>query len=129
MSNIPKELLYTKDHEWIQLTGDTAVIGITDHAQNALGDVVYVDLPMVDDEFEVGEEFGTVESVKAVSPLYMPITGVVLESNTELNDQPELINSDCYEDGWLVRIKITHDEREHLLDAETYEQFLTDESE
>ena len=129
MSNIPKELLYTKDHEWIQFDGDTATIGITDHAQNALGDIVYVDLPMVDDEFEAGEEFGTVESVKAVSPLYMPVACIVVESNADLADQPELINSDCYENGWLVRIKMTYDDKESLLDAETYEQFLTDELE
>src|SRR5688500_2390431 len=99
MSNIPEELNYTKDHEWVRVRGDQAVIGITDHAQNQLGDVVYVELPKVGDKFEVTEPFGSVESVKAVSEIYMPLTGSVVEVNESLNDAPEQVNSDPYGNG------------------------------
>ena len=100
-------------------------IGITEHAQKELGDIVYVELPVLDDEIEAGDEFGTIESVKAVSPLYMPLSGKVVEVNSELRDHPELVNDDCYDEGWIVRIVITNtDEQEDLLDAEGYQAIL-----
>ena len=125
MSNIPEELNYTPDHEWIRIDGKKGEVGITEHAQKELGDIVYVELPVLDDEIEAGDEFGTIESVKAVSPLYMPLSGKVVEVNSELRDHPELVNEDCYDEGWIVRIKITNsDEQEDLLDAEGYQAIL-----
>ena len=125
MSNIPEELNYTPDHEWIRIDGKKGEVGITEHAQNELGDIVYVELPVLDDEIEAGDEFGTIESVKAVSPLYMPLSGKVVEVNSELRDHPELVNEDCYDEGWIVRIEITNtDEQEDLLDAEGYQAIL-----
>ena len=125
MSNIPEELNYTSDHEWIRIDGKKGEIGITEHAQKELGDIVYVELPVLDDEIEAGDEFGTIESVKAVSPLYMPLSGKVVEVNSELRDHPELVNDDCYDEGWIVRIEITNtDEQEDLLDAEGYQAIL-----
>ena len=125
MSNIPEELNYTPDHEWIRIDGKKGEIGITEHAQEELGDIVYVELPVLDDEIEAGDEFGTIESVKAVSPLYMPLSGKVVEVNSELRDHPELVNDDCYDEGWIVRIEITNtDEQEDLLDAEGYQAIL-----
>ena len=125
MSNIPEELNYTPDHEWIRIDGKKGEIGITEHAQKELGDIVYVELPVLDDEIEAGDEFGTIESVKAVSPLYMPLSGKVVEVNSELRDHPELVNDDCYDEGWIVRIEITNtDEQEDLLDAEGYQAIL-----
>ena len=105
MSKIPSNLFYTKDHEWImEEKGGGFLIGITDHAQENLGDVTYVEMPSVGDEFENGEVFGVVESVKAASDLYMPIPGKVTEINDELNDFPEKVNTDPYSDGWMIRI-------------------------
>ena len=125
MSNIPEELNYTPDHEWIRIDGKKGEIGITEHAQTELGDIVYVELPVLDDEIEAGDEFGTIESVKAVSPLYMPLSGKVVEVNAELRDHPELVNDDCYDEGWIVRIEISNtDEQEDLLDAEGYQSIL-----
>ena len=125
MSNIPEELNYTPDHEWIRIDGKKGEVGITEHAQKELGDIVYVELPVLDDEIEAGDEFGTIESVKAVSPLYMPLSGKVVEVNSELRDHPELVNDDCYDEGWIVRIEITKtDEQEDLLDAEGYQAIL-----
>ena len=125
MSNIPEELNYTPDHEWIRIDGKKGEVGITEHAQKELGDIVYVELPVLDDEIEAGDEFGTIESVKAVSPLYMPLSGKVVEVNSELRDHPELVNDDCYDEGWIVRIVITNtDEQEDLLDAEGYRTIL-----
>ena len=125
MSNIPEELNYTPDHEWIRIDGKKGEVGITEHAQKELGDIVYVELPVLDDEIEAGDEFGTIESVKAVSPLYMPLSGKVVEVNSELRDHPELVNDDCYDEGWIVRIEITNtDEQEDLLDAEGYQSIL-----
>ena len=124
MSEIPEELLYTREHEWIKIDGKRGVVGITDHAQKALGDIVYVELPALDDEVDAGDEFGTIESVKAVSSLFMPVSGRVVDVNTELGEEPELINDDCY-DAWLVRIEITNPEdKESLLTAEEYKEFL-----
>ena len=125
MSNIPEELNYTPDHEWIRIDGKKGEVGITEHAQKELGDIVYVELPVLDDEIEAGDEFGTIESVKAVSPLYMPLSGKVVEVNSELRDHPELVNDDCYDEGWIVRIEITNtDEQEDLLNAEGYQEIL-----
>ncbi len=125
MSNIPEELNYTPDHEWIRIDGKKGEVGITEHAQKELGDIVYVELPVLDDEIEAGDEFGTIESVKAVSPLYMPLSGKVVEVNSELRDHPELVNDDCYDEGWIVRIEITNtDQQDALLDAEGYQAIL-----
>jgi glycine cleavage system H protein len=122
----PEHLKYTKEHEWIDLEEDgTARVGITDYAQHELGDIVYVELPAVDDDFETGEAFGVVESVKAVSDLYMPVSCKVKEVNGELENQPELINHSPHDDGWIVRIELTDKEEvAHLMDAEEYIDFL-----
>ena len=106
MSNIPGDLLYTSEDEWVRVEGDTAVIGITDYAQDSLSDIVFVELPDSGDTFGADDIFGTVESVKAAADLYMPIDGEVLETNEELLDTPEIINSSPYEDGWMIKIKI-----------------------
>ncbi|MDJ0622101.1 MAG: glycine cleavage system protein GcvH [Desulfocapsaceae bacterium] len=102
--NLPEDLVYTKDHEWARLEGEVVVVGISDYAQDQLGDIVFVELPEVGDSFEAGDEFGTLESVKAVSELYLPIGGEITAVNEELDDAPELINQDPY-DGWIVKIK------------------------
>src|SRR5467141_1252875 len=101
MANVPENLHYSKDHEWVRVEGDTAVIGITDHAQDQLGDVVYVELPKVGEEFAANESFGSVESVKAVSELFTPVSGKVVESNQILQDEPEKVNEDPYGDAWM----------------------------
>ncbi|MGK5090962.1 glycine cleavage system protein GcvH [Deltaproteobacteria bacterium TL4] len=124
MSDIPEEFQYTREHEWIQIDGNKAIIGITDHAQRSLGDIVYIELPEIGDEIDAGDEFGNVESVKAVSSLFMPVSGRVIEVNSELDSQPELVNDDCY-DTWIIRIEITNPEDlKSLLDAEEYAEFL-----
>ena len=128
MSEIPKDNLYTRDHEWIRIEGDKAEIGITDHAQKALGDIVFAELPEIEDEIDSGDEFGSVESVKAVSSLFMPLSGRITAVNTELKDSPELINEECYDDGWLIRVELLNpDESADLLSAEEYKDFLLDE--
>ena len=125
MSDIPEDLVYTSEHEWMRIEGNKAEIGITNHAQNELGDIVYVELPILDDEIDSGEEFGTIESVKAVSPLYMPVSGRIIEVNSELQEHPELVNEDCYDEGWLVRIEITNaEDTDELLDPEAYKAVL-----
>ena len=125
MSEIPEDLLYTSEHEWIRVDGNRAEVGITHHAQSELGDIVYVELPILDDEIDSGEEFGTIESVKAVSPLYMPGSGRIIEVNSELQEHPELVNEDCYDEGWLVRIEITNaEDTDELLDPEAYKAIL-----
>ena len=125
MSDIPEDLVYTSEHEWMRIEGNKAEIGITNHAQNELGDIVYVELPTLDDEIDSGEEFGTIESVKAVSPLYMPVSGRIIEVNSELQEHPELVNEDCYDEGWLVRIEITNaEDTDELLDPEAYKAIL-----
>ena len=125
MSDIPEDLVYTSEHEWMRIEGNKAEIGITNHAQNELGDIVYVELPSLDDEIDSGEEFGTIESVKAVSSLYMPVSGRIIEVNSELQEHPELVNEDCYDEGWLVRIEITNaEDTDELLDPEAYKAIL-----
>ena len=124
MTETPDDLLYTSDHEWLrrgEASPDEAVIGITDFAQDQLGDVVYLDLPAAGDSISAGERFGEIESVKTVSDLYAPISGEVLAVNGELEEQPELVNDSPYEDGWLIRVRIADDsELENLLDAGAY---------
>ena len=124
----PTDLKYTKDHEWLKAAGDgTALVGITQYAQDALGDVVFVDLPEVGASFSGGEEFGTVESVKTVSELNMPAAGEVLEVNAALADHPEAVNEDPYGQGWMVKIKLSGD-LSGLLDAKAYEALVSAES-
>ncbi|WP_396602287.1 glycine cleavage system protein GcvH [Algibacter sp. R77976] len=103
--NIPSELKYTKDHEWVKLDGDIATIGITDFAQSELGDIVYVEVETVDETLEADEVFGTVEAVKTVSDLFLPLTGEIIEFNEGLEDEPEVVNSDPYEGGWMIKLK------------------------
>jgi glycine cleavage system H protein len=124
--NIPEDLQYTKSHEWVRIEGDAATIGITDHAQDELGDVVFIELPGEGDIFDAGESFGTVESVKAVSDLYAPVGGEVVEVNTSLEDAPEKINEDPYGEGWMVKLR-TSDEAD-LLSPEEYEKVVEEES-
>jgi glycine cleavage system H protein len=128
MSNIPEELSYTKDHEWVRVKGDNATIGITDHAQHQLGDVVYVELPKVGDKFEAAEPFGSVESVKAVSEIYMPVSGTVVEVNGTLNDSPEKVNEDPYGTGWMVVLKMSEPAQiDGLLSSIEYEDYIKSE--
>lgn len=124
--NIPEDLQYTNSHEWVRIEGDTATIGITDHAQDELGDVVFVELPEEGDTFDAGESFGTVESVKAVSDLYTPVGGEVVEVNSTLEDAPEKINDDPYGEGWIV--KLSTSEEADLLSPEEYEKVVVEES-
>ena len=124
--SVPEELQYTRSHEWVRTEGDTATIGITDHAQDELGDVVFVELPEVGATLDAGDSFGTVESVKAVSDLYTPVGGEVTEVNEALNDQPEKINEDPYGEGWMVKLRVS-DEGSDLLSASDYEQFVEEE--
>ena len=129
MSNTPEDLSYTKDHEWVRVKGDEATVGITDHAQNQLGDVVYVELPKIGDKFESSEPFGSVESVKAVSEIYMPLGGSVIGVNESLNDSPEQVNEDPYGEGWMIRIKIDNPSQvDALLTAVEYEDYIKEEA-
>ena len=126
MSNIPENLRYSKDHEWIKVEGDEATIGITDWAQNSLGDVVYVDMPRVGDSFGTHEAFGSVESVKAVSEIFTPLAGKVTAVNEGLNDTPEVVNSDPYGAGWMVKIKMDNPgEADAMLSGEEYDEYLS----
>ena len=122
MSQIPEALLYTKDHEWIQLHQDgTATVGITDYAQESLGDITFVEFPLAGESFNTGDTFGVVESVKAASDLYMPLDAEVLEVNEEVDAEPELLNSDPYQKGWLLKIRLTDASQvEALLNADAY---------
>lgn len=130
MANVPENLHYSKDHEWVRVEGDTAVIGITDHAQNQLGDVVYVELPKVGDSFAANDSFGSVESVKAVSEVFTPVTGQITAINDSLNDEPEKVNKDSYGDGWMMKMKMSSPaEVDSLLSAAEYEDFTKAESE
>ncbi|NLM96718.1 MAG: glycine cleavage system protein GcvH [Halanaerobiaceae bacterium] len=123
--DLPKDLFYTENHEWLAVDGDEATIGITEYAQEEMGDVVFVELPEVGEEFEQFDSFGVVESVKAVADVYIPVGGKVIAINEELFDQPELINEEPYDGGWLIKIKITdEDELESLMNHEEYERFL-----
>ena len=123
--NVPAELKYTKEHEWIRVEGEEAVVGITDYAQSQLGDIVFVECETVGDALEAGETFGTVEAVKTVSDLYLPVAGDVLEFNEELEGEPELVNKDPYGKGWIVKIKISDEtELDGLLNADAYKAII-----
>lgn len=121
--NFPQELKYTKDHEWVKIEGDVATIGITEFAQKELGDIVYVEVETVGETIEAGEVFGTVEAVKTVSDLFMPLSGEILEFNEELESSPELVNESPYEGGWMVKVKISGDTSD-LLDAAEYAELV-----
>ena len=123
MAKVIEGLYYSESHEYVKVEGEYGYIGITDYAQNALGNIVYVDMPDVDDEIEAGEEFGAVESVKAASDLMSPVSGTVVEVNSELEDTPELINQDAY-DNWIVKVELSEKgELDGLMDAKAYEDF------
>ena len=123
MAKVIEGLYYSESHEYVRVEGNFGFIGITDYAQNALGNVVYVDMPDVDDEVEAGEEFGAVESVKAASDLYSPVSGTVVEVNEALDDQPELINQDAFE-NWIIKVELSDkSELDSLMDAAAYEKF------
>ena len=124
--NIPEGLKYTKDHEWIKVTGNEAVIGITDFAQGELGDIVYVEIETEGEELKQGDVFGTVEAVKTVSDLFMPVSGKVIAINDELESSPEIVNSDPYEKGWMIKIEISdQDSLDKTLSAEDYKQLIS----
>lgn len=123
--SVPAELKYTKDHEWIRINGDIATIGITHFAQSELGDIVYVDVDTVDDELDRDEVFGSVEAVKTVSDLFMPLAGEVVEFNEELEDEPEVVNADPYGKGWMIKVKISDmSQVEDLLNADSYKEII-----
>ena len=123
--NVPAELKYTKDHEWIRVDGDIATVGITDFAQGELGDIVYVEVETVDETLEKEEVFGTVEAVKTVSDLFLPVSGEIIEFNADLESEPEKVNEDPYGAGWMVRIKMSDtSELEDLLDAAGYKELI-----
>ena len=125
MSNIPENLRYSKDHEWVSVDGDIGTVGITDYAQHSLGDVVYIDMPRVGDKLSGHEAFGSVESVKAVSEIFMPVTGEITEVNDGLNDTPEAVNNDPYVGGWMIKVKMDNPgEADAMLSAEEYEEYL-----
>ena len=124
----PANYRYSKEHEWLAIDGDTGLVGITDYAQNSLGDIVFVELPKVGDTFETGDPFGSVESVKAVSELFSPVAGTVTEINEALNDEPETLNTDA-NDTWIIKLKLTgQDDGKDLLSAAEYEKFVTEET-
>ena len=130
MANVPEDLHYSKDHEWVRVEGDQAIIGITDYAQNSLGDVVYVELPKAGEKFAGNEPFGSVESVKAASEVFTPIAGTITTINKSLADEPEKVNSDPYGSGWMIRLKMDNPaEVDSLLTAAEYEDFTKAESE
>ncbi|HEU4327177.1 MAG TPA: glycine cleavage system protein GcvH [Roseiflexaceae bacterium] len=126
MANVPTDLQYTRSHEWIRIEGDVAVVGITEHAQRELGDVVFVELPEVGRTFEAEDAFGTVESVKAVSELFAPVAGSVTAVNQELEASPELINQDPYGDGWMIQIRLAQGAVGALMSAEAYAAFVAE---
>ena len=122
---IPSDLKYTKDHEWVKIENNIATVGITDFAQSELGDIVYVDVDTLDETVEEGKVFGSVEAVKTVSDLFMPLTGEIIEFNETLEGEPELVNSDPYEKGWMIKIKFSDNSQiENLLNAETYQKLI-----
>ncbi|MCC5938733.1 MAG: glycine cleavage system protein GcvH [Lunatimonas sp.] len=122
--NIPEELKYTKDHEWVKVDGDIATVGITEFAQRELGDIVYVEVETIGETLEKGEVFGTVEAVKTVSDLFMPVSGEVTELNEELESSPEIVNEDPYGKGWMITIKLTEGLPDDLLSAEAYAELI-----
>jgi len=130
MANVPEDLHYSKDHEWVRVEGDTAVVGITDYAQDSLGDVVYVELPKEGETFAANESFGSVESVKAVSEVFSPVSGEISGTNESLTDEPEKVNEDQYGQGWMIRVKMSSPgEVDSLLTAAEYEDFTKGDTE
>ncbi|OZV71128.1 glycine cleavage system protein GcvH [Winogradskyella aurantia] len=124
--NIPSELKYTKDHEWVKIEGDVAIVGITDFAQGELGDIVYVEVDTLDETLQVEEVFGTVEAVKTVSDLFLPLSGEIIEFNESLEDEPEKVNQDPYGDGWMIKLKFSDEaELDNLLSAEDYKALVS----
>jgi glycine cleavage system H protein len=125
MANVPEGLYYSKDHEWLRVEGETGTVGITDHAQHSLGDVVYVELPKAGETFAAHDTFGSVESVKAVSELFLPVAGEVTEVNGSLTDEPEKVNTDPYGEGWMLRVRLSNrGEVDSLLNAAEYEDYI-----
>ncbi|MFM2375024.1 MAG: glycine cleavage system protein GcvH [Bacteroidota bacterium] len=123
--NYPSDLLYTKDHEWVRISGEIATVGITEFAAGELGDIVYVEVETLGEQLEVHDIFGTVEAVKTVSDLFMPISGEVIEVNTGLNDTPEVVNSDPYGDGWMIKVHLAEGaSRDHLMNHEDYKKLI-----
>ncbi len=123
--NVPSNLKYTKDHEWILIEGDVATIGITDFAQSELGDIVYVEVESLDETMKMEEVFGTVEAVKTVSDLFLPLSGEIIEFNESLETEPEKVNSDPYGDGWMIKVRISNSEEvEQLLDDSAYKELI-----
>lgn len=123
--NVPKDLKYTKDHEWVKIDGDIAIIGITDFAQGELGDIVYVEVDTLDETLQKEEVFGTVEAVKTVSDLFMPLSGEILEFNESLETNPEKVNEDPYNEGWMIKMKVSDlSEMDDLLSAEDYQNTI-----
>ena len=122
--NIPANLKYTKDHEWISIEGDIATIGITDFAQGELGDIVYVEIEKIGENFSKEEVFGTVEAVKTVSDLFMPVTGEIIDINETLNEKPEQVNEDPYGEGWMIRIKLNTSDTSDLMNSEEYKKLI-----
>jgi glycine cleavage system H protein len=124
--NIPADLKYTKDHEWVKLEGTTAIIGITDFAQSELGDIVYVEVETLDESLDQDEVFGTVEAVKTVSDLFLPMSGKIIELNEDLDQEPELVNSDPYGKGWMIKVEVSDPSQyDGLLDAGAYEELVS----
>ena len=123
--NIPEDLIYTEEHEWVRVTEENAIVGITDFAQSQLGDIIFLELPDVDDKIIAGQPFGEIEAVKTVSELYAPVDGTVIEVNNNLEDFPEKVNQDCYGDGWIIKIKPENKiENEGLLDHKQYSNLI-----
>ena len=130
MANVPEDLHYSKDHEWVRVDGNIAIVGITDYAQDSLGDVVYVELPKAGEKFAANESFGSVESVKAVSEVFSPVSGEIAETNESLTDEPEKVNTDPYGDGWMIRVTMSAaGEVDSLLTAAEYEDFTKGDTE
>ena len=121
----PNELIYTENHEWVKVDGDIATIGITDHAQSELGDIIFIEFPKINDQVEKTEPFGTIEAVKTVADLFAPLSGKILEINKTLEDSPELVNSDAYGEGWIVKVSVDdHGQLNDLLSSENYKKLI-----
>ena len=123
--SLPQDLKYTKEHEWLKVNGETAIIGITEHAQSELGDIIFIEFPNIDQEIDKNEPFGTIEAVKTVADLFAPVSGKVIKINETLEDNPEFVNSDPYVNGWIVKVSISDtSELEELMSADKYEELI-----
>jgi len=126
----PKNFRYSEDHEWLNIEGEVAIVGITDHAQKQLGDIVFVEVPEVDDEFEKGDEVGSIESVKAVAEMFLPVSGTIIEVNEALEDSPETLNKDPHGEGWILKVQLSNmSELDSLMDSDAYQKYLEEEGE